>query len=592
MKRKILWMGLSCLLVASLVLASCAKEEVVTPGEQEEEEEVVTPGEEEEEEVVVPEAGEPQYGETITWFPIWSGAPGTWYMHGQPMRCWQGAYLECLMMGDIDKYGPRGTNQYDFKVANLCPELYLGGQLAESWEITPTKHTFHMRVGVMFTANPNIGFEPRECTAEDAAFAINYYLTDPAPIGNFAERVIRATASDRYTLEIETPYFYANWADQYYLWFPVYPKEVVDAGDTDWRNWVGTGPFILKDYVEGAALTYERNPDYWGTTIVNGKEYQVPFVDELIYPLITDESTKVAALRTGKLDYMGLVPIKYNDSLAQTAPLMLKERYIADNAQKVVLRCDKGIFSDVNLRRALWIGTDFDAINRSVYSGLGSIQSWPNNPTAVSFIPMNELPASAQELYKYDTVKAKKIIADAGYPNGFTFILQTHGTSAERNDILDLWKAQLTKIGVTLDLRLVEPGQASADIYAYTYPDATMTSWGGDQYEYGQKNICITEPGCLNFSQFEVEGGRLKELYDEAMTIADAAVRRDMWKETNLYMYEKVPMLAFASPNVLHAWWPWIKNYYGEIDTGALQETAIIARVWIDQDLKAEMGYK
>ena len=76
-----------------------------------------------------------------------------------------------------------------------------------------------------------------------------------------------------------------------------------------WDSAVGTGPFILSKYVEGAYVMYDRNPDYWLTTTIDGKEYELPFIDTVIYPIIPDESTQIAALRTAQLDWWPRVPM-------------------------------------------------------------------------------------------------------------------------------------------------------------------------------------------------------------------------------------------------------------------------------------------
>ena len=64
------------------------------------------------------------------------------------------------------------------------------------------------------------------------------------------------------------------------------PPEVANApngGAANWQNAVGTGPFILSDFVDGSSVTYKRNPNYWGTTTINGQSYKLPFIDSLTY---------------------------------------------------------------------------------------------------------------------------------------------------------------------------------------------------------------------------------------------------------------------------------------------------------------------
>ena len=88
----------------------------------------------------------------------------------------------------------------------------------------------------------------------------------------------------------------------------ILPAEVIERyGDyKDWRNVVGTGPWMLTDYVEGASKSYIKNPDYYGFD-EKYPENRLPYADEMRAPLMPEEATRISALRTGKLDIVGNV---------------------------------------------------------------------------------------------------------------------------------------------------------------------------------------------------------------------------------------------------------------------------------------------
>ena len=92
---------------------------------------------------------------------------------------WLAAIADRPFLGDFEKYGPRGTNEYSFEALAYLPEQYVRGNLIESWEVTSEKITWNIRKGVMFTGNKNIGMKPREYTADDCVFSLNYYLNSP-----------------------------------------------------------------------------------------------------------------------------------------------------------------------------------------------------------------------------------------------------------------------------------------------------------------------------------------------------------------------------------------------------------------------------
>jgi len=109
----------------------------------------------------------------------------------------------------------------------------------------------------------------------------------------------------------------------------VFTPESAAAGGANWQNQTGTGPFILTDYVSGADATYSRNPNYWGTTTINGKQYQLPFINKLIYPVITDSSTELAALRTGRLTFGREFHCPKELLLATTSPALVQVKWIS-----------------------------------------------------------------------------------------------------------------------------------------------------------------------------------------------------------------------------------------------------------------------
>lgn len=349
--------------MAVLVLASCG------PAVEEEEE----------------EAGVPQYGEElimagfgIYWEPSsWDIMDRTWT---QPQ--YYHPFLETLIAADVDKYGPRGTGQFAFPLAEYVPSEFLTGRLAESWEMStdPLGVTFNIRPGIYWTGNDNIGMERREFTADDVAFSINRLRAGPVLTASFDYLPeVPAEVMDKYTVFLHFDRYDGTWLEflGYNYLSAIVSPESVEAGVADWRNQVGTGPFILTNHVVGSYVSYKRNPDYWRTTTINGVEYQLPFLDTLVQPIIVDIETKVAALRTGKLDWTEAVRMYYKDSLAQTSPDLITQKYVAADLQTLrfqTLNPDVPTY-DKNVRRALMIGTDMQAFVAAIHFGAANMKS-------------------------------------------------------------------------------------------------------------------------------------------------------------------------------------------------------------------------
>ncbi|GAJ07787.1 unnamed protein product, partial [marine sediment metagenome] len=245
----------------------------------------------------------------------------------------------------------------------------------EDWEVTADKITFYIRHGVYWTGqsvNPGVMESSRPYTAYDTAYSLNHYMDRHPPLSNLdgAPGWIESIyAEDEYTCVIDTNYYTANWKWLIATgWGNIqYAEEVVEAGASDWNNLVDTGPFMLREYVSGSAFTYDRNPNYWDTTTINGVTYDIPFIDELVLAIIPDESTQIAALRTGKLDIMGgflsPVSLRYEDTLRATCPDLSIERAPGDWCHLLTFNIlNSEIVSDKNIRRALTIATDRETI--------------------------------------------------------------------------------------------------------------------------------------------------------------------------------------------------------------------------------------
>ena len=599
MKRRILWLVLSFLVVAALVVTSCAKEEVVTPGEQEEEEEVVTPGEEveEEEEVVVPAAGEPVYGGRLTLLynqTDFLGSPDPQWGVYNTFAFWS-SVMERPFCGDVYKYGARGTGEWLFSQVTYTPEKYLTGALAESWEVTPDKIVLHMRQGVLWYADHVDFMETREFTADDMVWNLIRAADPASPGSGYYDGIYwvkepheeHIYATDRYTVVIETNYYHSAWT--FILTGgsgQVIAPECVEKADvTKWENLVGTGPFYIKKYVPGSHMLYGRNPYYWQKATINGIEYDTPFLDEYIHVMIKDVATTVAALRTATLDVEMKVPPEQAASLDKTNPELMKVRNTAAGwSMTLFLRCDQPPFSDRNVRRALFIGTD-----RTVANAVNMIKmdyyEWPIAKGTAGYVPMERLPASCQELLTYDPVKAKQMLADAGYPTGFTMQINT-STRANMAVIAELLADQWKKLGITVEIIVKVETTINKISREHTYQGAT-TAWSS-----------MDQPDIISTGFWTITGPRnYSAYYDEysssrllaAVSEIDEAKRTTMLEEVFVHMLDDAPCIAFGYPCDSTYFWPWVKNCYGEV--AYFNQSPDYHNWWLDAKLKATMGY-
>jgi len=540
--------------------------------------------------------GEPQHGGTFrSYIDFEPKSWDEWDAYGAMCQL-HALHLGQLVGGDIEKYGPRGTNDFPFTLTEYIPDGTLVGVLAESWELTsnPLGVKFKIRKGMMWTGNDRIGMKPREYTAHDAAFFLNRFQESaqgPKRIPFMSKPGFKAL--DDYTLQTYFDKFSGGWPVSFgYGWNTWHiPKEVVDAGASDWRNHTSIGPFILTDFVKGSHVSWVRNPNWWNKErVIDGKTYELPFVDEVVRPIIIDPSTQIAALRTGKVDMARSVNLINKDTLSKTSPDLILKEYAGGGADYITWNYDNPPTNNLNVRRALMIGTDLKAIARVVHTK-ADIHCVPFNagiPYDI-YTPIDELPPEAKELFTYDPEKAKKILADEGYPNGFKMHMDYSSTGAggrynqEAALLADMWK----KIGVELELRPMEHA-VYAKVYSKgTYESATLKSGGNakpagmDLYKERAKPWML-----LTHDKYFVD------TLDKASAEPDEAKRNALLKELGVYYLKSLVRLPMGNAYYLNAWWPWVKNYYGEIESAVGPNTMpIVSSLWIDQDLKKKMGH-
>jgi peptide/nickel transport system substrate-binding protein len=558
-------------------------------------------GEEESEASDAAETVGPIYGGTLTFGHIHMWLPAgayRWLPGGQVVRTWHLPYMDTLMVGDIEKYGARGTGENLFRTSSYTEVIWQPGShaLAESWEVSADKIVFHIRPGVMWTGKEGI-MESRELTADDIVYAL---LIDVGP--ESPERAIALPwiddiySTDRYTVVIDTNRFDGEW--HYYVnhFMGIFPPELYADRDridpSDWRNQIGTGPFTLTDYVPGVHTRYERNPLYWDTTIIDGEEYQLPFIDELIFPSIEDESTRIAALRTGTLDFLEIVTPAHTETLDATSPDMERVAHNDDESLKLTMDTSKPPLNDVNVRRALWRATDFHAINDGVYFGQGILHNNPMNPNTLGYVPREELSASEREMWEHDSEIARQMLADAGYPDGFEVELAFVAGQPQHEDIVALLIEQWAEVNVEIKPRPVGVGELFPLLFGAGnegYNDMILHQYGNDPPFSISSGQMPREYG-RNLSRY-YDDNKWHEMYERTIGTVDFDERVTRIKELNAYWREIATRIVMPQPALSAYWWPWVKNYYGELNASTRNPVPAISRLWIDQGLKAQMGY-
>ena len=199
------------------------------------------------------------------------------------------------------------------------------------------------------------------------------------------------------------------------------------------------------------------------------------------------------------------------------------------------------------------------------------------------------MPDSIKELFTYNPEKAKKLLAEAGVPKGFSFKVQVCSCSPDHMDLLPLLAAYFEQVGVKIDIQPMEYG-------AFLSAMTSKTNAPGYLMGNGHTNPTTHHPQelCARARSGIRRSGTIPNTTRRWMRSISSRMRpkrQAMLKEMTREILDKAPYVWLPTPYIFTAWWPWVKNYGGELRAGAVRPGPIYARIWVDQDLKKKMGH-
>ena len=621
MNKKIILGVVSGWVVAALLLASCApavveEEKKAAPPKAKVEVPKVVP---EEKEVVAPkkETTGPRYGGTlkVAYPSVIRGFDE--HVLGSHLAAITGMLTnESLVTGDWTK-GEAGSGEVEYAVGNT--PFYWGyemGALIESWEwLDADTISMKVRKGVQWGLNQDSEASRlvggREVTADDIAYNINRFFTLKTAWG---ARVYKRwwLATDDHAIgsvkvDGDTVILNGNNAVGGSLgtwevisdWHHMYPPEVIEKYGhiNDWENSVGTGAFMLTDFVPASAATFIRNPNYWMTDPIGpGKGNQLPYLDGVRMLIIPDTSTRMAALRAGKLDALGFSPLiaaEDFEPLIAANPELQSKGLSSRGPGTVYFKLDSELFDDIRVRKALHMAVNFKEIRDEYYNGQAVYPTFslaPYKGVKDAYTPLEEMPAELRELWEYNPEKAKQLLDDAGYPGPDRFTTQILLWQPEHIDLASVLAAYWAKIGVTLELN-VETSQTFTTL-ARARKFTGMVIAAHARFAAPYKWVELKYPSSSNYAGWYDDNWmamHTKLWAFEALGKHD--MRNALAKEMNLYALKDVVGIGLPFPDAYRVWWPWLKNYHGEYGLGYMDRFNFATYIWIDADLKESMGH-
>ena len=482
------------------------------------------------------------------------------------------------------------------------PPQYKKGHLAESWEfMEPGTHIVHLRKGVHWQDIPPAN--GREFTADDVVFHFkrlygpdgDFSKPSPFHIGvNAFPDLISVTAADRYTVV-----FKFKTANEEAIIWTLYnfslaqcmenPEAVRKWGDVgDWHHAVGTGPFILQDFISGKSATLVKNPDYWGYD-QRYPQNKLPYFNGVKYLVIPDENEAMDLMRTGKLDVMFVGSPVQARAIQKTNPEIMKIAAGVAPPPSLEMRMDREPFSDIRVRKAMQMAIDLQTIAESYYQGL--VAPYPATITSRTMtswgFPYEQWPQDLKDEYDYNPNAARQLLADAGYPSGFKTNVVAN-TAADMK-LLPIILSYLADIGIDVEMRSMEPGDWITYVEKEHKNDQLVyRPYGpfGHTYE-PQRQIGKFRSDPVSYA-----------LYQKANASPGEDELRQLLKAANERALRQHFAIALLEPQGYALCQPWLKGYSGQAHSlwmnggGPCMASFYLSRFWIDNNLKKSLGHQ
>jgi peptide/nickel transport system substrate-binding protein len=393
--------------------------------------------------------------------------------------------------------------------------------LAERWHTSDNRnYTFFLKKGVRF-------HNGRELKAADVKYvfdrAMNPETKHPYPrdYDAIGDIIVRDDYTITFALKSINANFLHNVARQGSV---IYPREAVETMKS---HPIGTGPFRFERWGRGDRIVLTRNPDYH----VKG----LPRLDRVTYRFISDPNAVLAALKAGDVDasLFGLGPEHVQD-IQRDARFQV---IVGDTTNDVIMAMNNARkpYADVRVRRAITQGINKQEVLKGAMFGMGKVLGSNVDPLHPYYVDMSGA-------VPYDPARARKLLAEAGYPNGFDTVLKVAPQYYYTVRSGEVIAENLKKIGVNVKIEQIEWGQWISRVYREADYDLTII---GHAEAWDIKNYANPK------YYFRYDSPQFQGLFKKSEVTLDDRARRELFVQMQKLMAEDAPVVwLFMHPRL------------------------------------------
>ncbi|MGM0852832.1 MAG: glutathione ABC transporter substrate-binding protein [Bacillota bacterium] len=302
------------------------------------------------------------------------------------------------------------------------------------------------------------------------------------------------------------------------------PKTIDKYGKDIIQEPVGTGPFVFKSWETGKEIVFHRNDEYWGDQ---------PTISEVVFKVVPEETTRISMLETGEAHIAEPLSVTMMDSVKSSNNV---EVYRSEGfgTEYVGFNVQKEPFNDVRVRKAISHAVEMDSIMKGVFNNIGKKANSLLGSKVFGYHP-------DMKAYEYNVNEAKRLLAEAGYPDGFKTTLLTMD-SKERISLAEVMQSQLKGIGIDLEIQIQEYGtfveqatSGNSEMFIISWRNAT-----GDA-DYNQYNLFHTNSHGPAGNTFFYSNDEVDQLIEQARSEKDQEKRLELYaKSQELEMEDAV----------------------------------------------------
>ena len=417
--------------------------------------------------------------------------------------------------------------------------------LAQSWEISEsgTDYLFHLRKNVRF-------HNGEAFTADSVVFSWKRGIQDTIENSDTWRYAKSVEKVDDYTVRVTTekpnPLLMRIIAENWGMVPPEYIRQVGEEGFL--QHPVGTGPFKFVKWNKGDRIVLEANADYW--------EKDLPRVKNLIFRPIPESATRVAAIQTGEIDLVTRLSAEEAATLKEDPRVSVIDYtvdrvfYIAFN--NLTTGKDKPTMSPL-VRQAMNYAVDVDAIIDALFNGYG-------RPATGFITPGNLGYDKAIQPFGYDPQKAKTLLAEAGYKDGFKIgFACPAGAYANFEQVCEAIQGYLGEVGIQTELQILESGRYWDLESKKELPPLFGDSWSENTGEALTRLKGALGGNAASYSAWS--DPEIDRLIDQIASTVDDNARSAQYVELQRYMQQNPPFIYLYEPVTFEAINPKVKSY-------------------------------